>query len=176
MAKRKYSDSYFDYGFTFVERHDEQLPQCVVCHKTLSNASIKPHQLKQHFLNVHSHLAGKNRGFFELKANRFKKMRLNSTGQFGTDSKAIVTASYKVSQQVAKAKKPHNIGETLIKPCLVAYANILLGESAVAKMKQVSFAITPLRTALMIWPVISNLNSLQRSKLHLCLEYSWMSR
>ena len=58
MAKRKYNDSYLDYGFTFVERRDEQLPQCVVCHKTLSNASMKPHQLKQHLLNVHSHLAG----------------------------------------------------------------------------------------------------------------------
>ena len=48
MAKRKYNDSYLDYGFTFVERRDEQLAQCVACHKTLSKASIKPHQLKQH--------------------------------------------------------------------------------------------------------------------------------
>ena len=76
MAKRKYND------FTFVERRDEQFPQCVVCHKTLSNASMKPHQLKQHLLNVHSHLARKDRGFFELKANRLKKMRLDSTENF----------------------------------------------------------------------------------------------
>ena len=79
-------------------------------------------------------------GFFELKADRLNKMRLDSTGQFRTDLKAIVTASYKVSLQVAKAKKPHNIGETLIKPCLVACADILLGESAAAKMKQVSLS------------------------------------
>ena len=38
MAKRKYND------FTFVERRDEQFLQCVVCHKTLSNASMKLHQ------------------------------------------------------------------------------------------------------------------------------------
>ena len=67
-------------------------------------------------------------------------MRLDSTGQFRTDSRAIVTASDEVSLQVAKTKKPHNIGETLIKPCLVACADILLGESAVAKMKQVSLS------------------------------------
>ena len=67
-------------------------------------------------------------------------MRLDSTGQFETDSKAIVTGSYDVSQQVAKAKKPHNIDETLIKPCLVACANILVGESAVAKIKQISLS------------------------------------
>ena len=49
-----------------------------------------------------------------------------------------MTASYQVSLQVAKAKKPPNICETLIKRCVVACADILLGESAVAKMKQVS--------------------------------------
>ena len=38
---------------------------------------------------------------------------------------------------MAKVKKPHNVGETPTKPCLVACADILLGESAVAKMKQV---------------------------------------
>ena len=101
---------------------------------------MKPHQLKQHLLNVHSHLAGKERGFFEVKANRLKKIRLDSTGQFRTDSKARVTASYKVFLQVAKAKKPHNIDETQIKSCLVVCADILLGESAVAKMKQVSLS------------------------------------
>ena len=42
MAKRKYNDSYLNYRFMFVEQHDKQLPQCVVCHKTLSNASMKP--------------------------------------------------------------------------------------------------------------------------------------
>ncbi|XP_076069775.1 protein FAM200C-like [Oratosquilla oratoria] len=41
---------------------------------------------------------------------------------------------------MAKAKKPHSIGETLIKPCLVSCAGILLGESAVSKMKQVSLS------------------------------------
>ena len=51
-----------------------------------------------------------------------------------------MTASYEVSLQFAKAKKPHNVGETLIKPCLVACADILLGESAVAKMKQISLS------------------------------------
>ena len=32
MAKRKYNDSDLDYEFMFVERRNEQLPQCVVCH------------------------------------------------------------------------------------------------------------------------------------------------
>ncbi|XP_068206277.1 zinc finger BED domain-containing protein 5-like [Palaemon carinicauda] len=140
MPKRKYDDKYLDYGFTFLEGRDEQLPQCVICHKTLSNDSMKPHQLKKHLSNVHPEFVGKERQFFEFKANYLKKMRMDQGGKFQTESKAIVHASYAVSLLVAKAKKPHSIGETLIKPCLVSCAGILLGESAVSKMKKVSLS------------------------------------
>ena len=67
-------------------------------------------------------------------------MRLDNTVQFQTTSKAILTASYAVSLQVAKAKKPHNIAKTLIKPCLVECANILHDSNAVSKIKQVSLS------------------------------------
>jgi len=52
-TKRKYNDTFLEYGFIFIERGDEQLPQCVICLKTLSNASMKAHQLKQHISNTH---------------------------------------------------------------------------------------------------------------------------
>ena len=41
---------------------------------------------------------------------------------------------------MAKAKKLYSIGETLIKPCLVSCAGILLCESVVSKMMQVSLS------------------------------------
>ena len=65
---------------------------------------------------------------------------MDQGGKFQTESKAIVHASYTVSLLVAKAKKPHSIGETLIKQCLVLCAGILLGESLVSKTKQVSLS------------------------------------
>ena len=138
MAKRKYNDTFLDYGFTFIEKGDEQLPQYVICFKTLSNASMKTYQLKQHLSNIHPQFNGKNRSFFEMKASSFKKMKMYSAGRFQSQSNAILTASYVVSLQVAKAKKPHNIAETLIKPCLVECAGILFGESAKSKINQVS--------------------------------------
>ncbi|XP_076049322.1 zinc finger BED domain-containing protein 5-like [Oratosquilla oratoria] len=140
MPKRKYDNKYLDYAFTFLEGRNEQLPQCVICHKTPSNDSMKSHQLKKHLSNVRPEFVGKERQFFELKANYLKKMRMDQDGKFQTESKAIVHASYAVSLLVATAKKPHSIGETLIKPCLVSCAGILLGESAVSKMKQVSLS------------------------------------
>ena len=32
-GKRKYNNTYLDYGFTFIKRGDEQLPLCVICFK-----------------------------------------------------------------------------------------------------------------------------------------------
>jgi len=137
-AKRKYIDTFPDYGRTFIERGDEQLPHCVICFKTLSNASMNAYQLKQHLSNTHPQFTDKNRRFFEMKAFSFKKMKLDSAGQFQTHSNAVVTVFYAVSFQVAKTKKPHNIPEMLIKPCLAECAGILLGEGENSKVEQVS--------------------------------------
>ena len=114
-GKRKYNNTYLNYGFTFIERGDEQLPQCVLCFKYLSSASTKAYQLKQkHLSNIHPQFTYKNRSF-EMKASSLKKKKMDSAGQFQTQSNAIVSVFYAVSLQVAKAKKPHNIAETLIK-------------------------------------------------------------
>jgi len=72
-AKRKYNDTFLDYGITFIERGDEQLLQCGICFKTLSNASMKAYQLKQHLSNTHPQFTDKNRSFFEMKASGLKK-------------------------------------------------------------------------------------------------------
>ena len=77
MLKRKYDNNYLDYSFTFLEGHNEQLSQCVICHKTFSNDLLKPYQLKKHLFNVHPKFVGKERQFFELKANCLKKTRMD---------------------------------------------------------------------------------------------------
>lgn len=47
---------------------------------------------------------------------------------------SLVKASYLVAFRIAKCKKPYNIGETLIKPCLLDITIELLGPSAAKKM------------------------------------------
>ena len=87
-AKRKYNDTFFDYGFTFIERGDEQLPQCVICFKTLSNASMKAYQLKQHLSNTHPQFT-KHKSLFEMKASSLK----NEIGQCRTISDSFKSDS-----------------------------------------------------------------------------------
>ena len=44
----KYSDSYLDFGFTFILRNGEEKPQCVICSKVLASESMLPNKLKRH--------------------------------------------------------------------------------------------------------------------------------
>ena len=54
----------------------------------------------------------------------------------GENTKAT-KASYKVSLLIAKAGKPHSIGETLVKPAAKVMANIMLGEKASEELNKV---------------------------------------
>ena len=102
--KRTYQDSYVNYGFSFLDNNGVQLPQCVLCLKTLSNSSMKPFLLKQHLENIHPEHKEKCRQFFETKLESLKRVKLDSSGTFRKANKAIVHASYAISYQIAKNK------------------------------------------------------------------------
>ena len=42
--------------------------------------------------------------------------------------------------EIAKGKKPHTIGETLVKPCLLKTLKLVLGDASAAKVKQISLS------------------------------------
>ena len=101
---------------------------------------MKPFQLKQHLQGCHPELQNKDREYFKLKQNYLKKTRLDSTGTFRQQTDAIVEASYEVSYKIAREKKPHTIGETLVKPCMLQCVKLVLGEAAHNKMTQISLS------------------------------------
>jgi hypothetical protein len=47
---------------------------------------------------------------------------------FGSTQKPLLEASYKVAYLTAKNKKPHTIGEDLIKPCALQMVEVVLGK------------------------------------------------
>ena len=61
-------------------------------------------------------------------------MRLDSSGAFFIRNSKIVEASY----EVAKQKKPHTIGKSLIKPCVTKMTNKSLGKDAEKKISNSS--------------------------------------
>lgn len=55
-------------------------------------------------------------------------MKLGTSGSRYTLSEKVLSASFKMSQLIAKSKRPHTIDEKLIKPCLLNAAEEILGE------------------------------------------------
>ena len=138
--KRKYLDDYINYGFTVTERNGVQLPQCVICHAVLSNDALRPGRLERHLITNHKALKEKPKEFFTAKHHELNCMKLDSSSVFHQETWKLVEASYELSLLIAKAKKPHSVGETLVKPCLLSAANTVLGEESQRKLSRISLS------------------------------------
>ena len=56
-------------------------------------------------------------------------MKILSADSFCQSSSAeVVEASFEIALMIAQAKKPHNIGETLIKPYMLKATSLVLGK------------------------------------------------
>lgn len=125
------------FGFTFIIKDEEQLPQCVICHKVLSNDAMRPVRLQRHLKTVHPELQNKSRDFFLNKTAALKRMRLDSTAVFNVEAQKAMEASYEISLIIAKNKKPHTLGETVIKPCLLTAAAKMMDANAVRQFSKI---------------------------------------
>ncbi|KAL4136092.1 hypothetical protein QTP88_007659 [Uroleucon formosanum] len=83
-------------------------------------------------------LKGKPKEFFVAKKNSLSKMKIDHTGEFQQNNEKIVEASYHIAFMVAQQKKPHTLGETLIKPSILKAVEIVLGEESKRKIAQLS--------------------------------------
>lgn len=136
-AKRKYDSAYLKFGFTSIEVNKEVRPQCVICATVLSNEALKPTKLERHLKTAHPNLSDRPTEFFTGKLENLKKMKLGKSGVAYESSEKALLASFEVSQQIAKAMKPHTIGESLIKPCLIKAVECVLGTEASKKVKEI---------------------------------------
>ena len=66
--KRKYDESYMQYGFTSVIVGGVERPQSVLCNKVFNNDSMRPAKLKQHLQNVHPQSKDKDKSYFERQS------------------------------------------------------------------------------------------------------------
>ena len=114
------------------------MPQCVMCMKSSSNASIKPSLLQRHLQTNHPDKKDRDPNYFKRLGENAKKQRLNKTGKQYQQSMGIVTASYEVSLLVARNKKPHTIAEELVMPAAKVLAKHVIGDKAVSKLNSVS--------------------------------------
>ncbi|XP_076053603.1 zinc finger BED domain-containing protein 5-like [Oratosquilla oratoria] len=77
--KRKYIEDYILFGFVSLQRGDTEVPQCVICYKTLSNDGMRPSRLERHLRTSHPALVDKPKAFFETKKDTLKRAKLDDT-------------------------------------------------------------------------------------------------
>uniref|UniRef100_A0A3P8SK73 HAT C-terminal dimerisation domain-containing protein n=1 Tax=Amphiprion percula TaxID=161767 RepID=A0A3P8SK73_AMPPE len=123
---RKYREEYTLYGFKCIIINEVQHPQCVVCTEVLANESLKPVKMLRHLKTKHPFLAAKPTDFFRQKER---------------DQTTIPTkaqkASYEVAYLTVQAKKPHTVGETLIKPAAIAMCRTMHGDKQARELEAV---------------------------------------
>ncbi|XP_059902122.1 SCAN domain-containing protein 3-like [Gadus macrocephalus] len=137
--KRGYQESYIEFGF--IEAMDKIRAECIFCSEKLANESLKPCKLKRHQTTKHPETVGKPKEFFLRKrelvvTNRPQNIK-DIFAKAGSDQKQATVASLECSLLIAHAKKPHNIGETLIKPACIKMAEILCGPQVANKFMTV---------------------------------------
>lgn len=140
MAKRElqYKPEFLQYGFTDLKvRSGLVRPQCVQCMQVLSNESLKENKLKRHLTTVHPELEDKPLTFWKEKETKSKRMRLDAPTSVSVSLEKTTKASFEVPWKIVRAKKPHNIGEELVKPAAIKMVETVCGMEVAKKLEMV---------------------------------------
>ena len=135
MPKRQYRKQYINFGFIELKNKREFVPQCVVCIKTLLNASMKPSLLQCHLQTNHPNKKDCNPNYFKRLGENAKKQRLGKTRKQYQQSVGIVITSYEIALIVAKNKKPYTISEKLIMPVVKVLVKHVISDETVFVVK-----------------------------------------
>ena len=127
---RQYSVEYLKYGFIALPTN-KQLPMCRLCEKTFSNEAMKPSRLYEHLEKIHPQHKEKDLSFFQTLHNKFsrKKTVINLFTEANRQNNDGLRASYNISRLIAKAGKPHTIGEELLLPAISEVLSTVLLKS-----------------------------------------------
>ena len=111
---RQYSVKYLKYGFIQSPTKPQQ-PMCLVSEKNFSYEAMKPSRLLKHLQKIHPDKSGKTLAFFYSLRDQFlKRKTMNMFTSSSTNSGDGLKASYNISLLIAKADKPHTIGELIL--------------------------------------------------------------
>jgi hypothetical protein len=97
---------------------------------------MKPSLLMRHFETKHGDLKHKLLEYFQRKLSDLSASKGQIMSSSGVNMKAV-EASYKVSLRIAKAGKPHTIGESLLLSAAKDSASSVLGEKVAKQLKSI---------------------------------------
>ena len=127
---RQYSVEYLAFGF-IESPQNTTMPMCLLCMTSLSNESMRPSKLKKHLETAHKDKKDKPLDFFKKLRDEFQgRMTVNHmfTQKVAKVDRGML-ASYKIANLIAKAGKPHTIGESLIMPAVAVVLSTVMNQS-----------------------------------------------
>ncbi|GFT72668.1 SCAN domain-containing protein 3, partial [Nephila pilipes] len=98
-----------------------------------------PSKLKRHLYSSHPSCAIKDKQYFKRYLEQNKKQKKFMKSAVTVSEKAL-EASYHVAKLIARQKKPHTVGETLIKPACMEIVRLMLGPNEVKEVNKVSLS------------------------------------
>ncbi|GFT07327.1 zinc finger BED domain-containing protein 5 [Nephila pilipes] len=136
VVKRKYDEDYINYGFSWCGDETAPRRQCII---QLSNESMVASKLKRHLYSSHPSCANKDKQYFKRCLEQNKKQKKFMKSVVAVSEKAL-EASYHVAKLILRQKKPHTVGETLIKPACMEIVRLMLGPNEVKEGNKVSLS------------------------------------
>ena len=133
---RQYNEEYLAYGFSRFGDATSPKPECLICREKLSNEVMVPSKLKRHLSAKHPSYLGNDISYFKRLQEQNSKQSSFMKACVKVSDRAQ-EASYNVAKLIAKAKKPHTIGETLLLPACREIVRCLIGPEAVKEVVKV---------------------------------------
>ena len=129
----------FIFDLISLQKGDTEVPQCVICYKTLRNDAMRL-MFEKHLITAYSDLAEKPNKNLVLKSHFLKKVKFYMCGTFQQKFSNVFEASYEIFILMAKNKKSHSIGESLVKLSMLIAAELILGRDKANMLSQISLS------------------------------------
>ena len=88
---------------------------------------MKTVKLKEHLTSIHPKNVMDSVDFFRSKKDQFEKDGTLLKFGFIKTQKPCLVASHKIAYRIAKEKKAHTIGKTLVEPCALEMTELVCG-------------------------------------------------
>ena len=73
VRKRKYNESFLQFGFTFKNCNGNEKPFCLICNESLATERMKPSKLKRHLKSKHTSCANTPKKCFKRLLKSLKQ-------------------------------------------------------------------------------------------------------
>ena len=127
-------------SFTWNEDEENQRPRCVICYEQLANESMRPNKLLRHVETKHPELKHKPLDFFKKMLNNLKTGQRVLQRYTNINEKSLYV-SFLISLSIAKAGKPHIIGETLVLPAIKDTVQDFFGDKSEKEIESIPISI-----------------------------------